>query len=261
MRSETVKKIMSILLIVLLIFAGCSENSITPEQPAEAAPPETTITTISKTTENPTEPQLNTDLFSDLNLTFAQLTEKYGKVINAGRSHHTGFWYVFKNSDYHYIWKWDDVEDSSSIWERNSDTPFDDDITKQLQGIKCREISGFSLDELFTGLQLPATIFDVEEGFKSSHISHDRTYWNLYGGRPSTIFSYKDDVAVYIATFNDVNWEDIDSNNCYLVNYLAECTCNNACKQADISPLVVFDDESYVRLYKLQNEETEKLLK
>jgi hypothetical protein len=125
-------------------------------------------------------------------LTFGELQNKYGGVVDR-RNHSGAFHFKFENSVSYYTWETD------GILNQIPDFDFENPIPPLNN--KMSAISDISIDEIFIGLELPATISDIVEKYETVHESSD---YCLVQELFFTMFVY-DDILIRVATHMDSN--------------------------------------------------------
>ena len=117
------KKVLCVLLTAFLLigFSACN-NTAKPSEPDSK--PQSSSEQSSSDSEPEVKKELNQDLLSDIGLTYSQLVEKHGKLIEAGTTG-GGVYYAFQNSPFHYAWSMDsDIEWDKATWKFDSQKTF-----------------------------------------------------------------------------------------------------------------------------------------
>jgi hypothetical protein len=271
--------IASLLVAVLLISVGCSEISEFDPN----APDRTTQTTAPVVPSEPTEPtvdvqatgtaapvvtaapsevqemRINTELLGDLGLTFEQIRERMGGLTKVTR-YQSAMVYAFENNPWHYLWAgndgswWEEFENASFVADSgyviNEHTPVPPEDEK------CLLIFDVPIREMFIGIELPATVSDIEEKYQ---ITHFESHQGQYASPFYSLFLYNDKF-VNIITNNTMN--DIisalnaisscicseDSLSEAIENQPCECIMNRIADSNTLLPHLTFDEESTVSI-------------
>jgi len=189
--------ILLLILSCVILLSACSKKETPPSPTEKATQAETaaidntqTTATTEKTSDShsqPAEPSLNTDILSDLELTYSQLVQKYGEPINAARSRGGSFWFAFEDNSATYFWSGDDSTDWDGMVEWSGDF---ETFPKPKKDAKCINIM-IDSPVLFRGITLPATVLELEEKYKITHIESDL---NMHDGTMDSCFSYEDKI-------------------------------------------------------------------
>lgn len=183
-------KLISMLLagIMLVSLAACTNDNdkpgSTPEESTKETDVQTTenVTTEENTTEeDTTDPTaklaLNTEVFSDLGLTYSQIAEKRGNLVDFNMPS-GGVAYIFENG-FGYIWSPDDIDwnpklqdgDPYPIPPKNENGEYNfNNFSLPASQAKCHAMITSSADKLFIGLAAPLCVSEVEEAYGISHV-------------------------------------------------------------------------------------------
>lgn len=178
-------KLISLLLscVILISLAACaSENpgSTSEETTRETTAAQTTEevttlddTTAEETTEDTNQLQLNSDVFSSIDLTFEQVKEKYGEatyvvILNEN------FGYYFEDGYGYYMWPWDSVDfNISSLHLEEGQSPYGTELTEipsyPNADAKCVRIGNVKAKDLFDGLSNPTKDVEIAELYNIQH--------------------------------------------------------------------------------------------
>ena len=174
------KKVLCVLLTAFLLigFSACN-NTAKPSEPDSK--PQSSSEQSSSDSEPEVKKELNQDLLSDIGLTYSQLVEKHGKLIEAGTAE-GGISYVFQNGYGCYSFlensnvEQDDRENSSSI----------ENVPKPTATAKCFYIGRIKASELFSGITFPLSLSELESTYKLDMFEHDTEpgmndyYWSTF---------------------------------------------------------------------------------
>ncbi|MCL2076946.1 MAG: hypothetical protein FWH08_00885 [Oscillospiraceae bacterium] len=177
--------------------------------------------------------EINSNLLDDLDLTYSELTEKHGELLQVGGIG-AGFWYAFENGYGHYFWSGDTGAGSQIEWnghqvlmDENGDIILES-APKPKQGEICLFIDKIPIDKMFIGLTLPTDVSGIEEAYLIAHIGSS---WNGHDDVFNSSFSYKNGI-ITISTSNAKEGIDVD----YISGVINDET------------LLIFDKESTVSI-------------
>ena len=178
-------KLISLLLscIMFVSLAACTEDpsAASDEITGETTAAQTTevITTQEETTVPVSEMTLNTDMFADIGLTYSQLVDKHGKLIEVGTAK-GGVWYNFENGFGQYFWSWEDVDwgESSPLQDEDGHILVESAPLPK-KDIQCMEIvivdavnslpaKEENLMKVFSNLTIPETFVELEDVIKQT---------------------------------------------------------------------------------------------
>lgn len=181
--------------------------------------------------------ELNSDIFDDLGLTFAQMKEKHGAPVDSGVTWKTGYWVRFDNG---FLYVFDNLDGWDGIDYENP-APLKEEAF-------CRSVS-LNMPELFPGIPNEVISSDLvsvlEREFSFRHLF---TIPNEYGGGYNTYLAYEDIVInAYTLTLPTREIE----RNCFLGNS-RECGCIFDCQPPDyiLGDYVVLDVFTYISVYR-----------
>ena len=178
------KKVLCVLLTAFLLigFSAC-DNAAKPSEPDSK--PQSSSEQSSSDSEPEVKKELNQDLLSDIGLTYSQLVEKHGKLIEAGTTG-GGVYYAFQNSPFHYAWSMDsDIEWDKATWKFDSQKNIYDleTILPPKSEAKCFYIDHIKPQDLFTDINLPTSFDELKNIYKIENINFeaepgmDDYYW------------------------------------------------------------------------------------
>ena len=189
MKTRLISAILACIMIVSLTACANEGPGKTPDESTK----DTTEaqTTENVTTEETTEPAaelaFNEDLLSDLGMTYPNIANKRGELIDFGMPS-GGVAYIFENG-FGYIWGTDDIDWDPEL--KNGD-PYP--VPPQ---VECSAIITSSADNLFLGLTDSLHISDIEEIYGISHIE---TGESGEFGNFCSVFSYEDKTIAVFTT-------------------------------------------------------------
>jgi len=185
------KSLCAILILLIALLYGCSNVNIseTPESEQPTIESQTTETLQDQSLVLPTA-EINTDLLSDIGLTYSQIREKRGKLIEAGTAQ-GGIYYVFENGYGQYFWNMELLD-----WGRELATgeafpiPRDEEgniipesAPLPKEGTVCNYMDYVVVSSLFSGTALPVKLSALKKFFgigaevASSGEIFDNFYW------------------------------------------------------------------------------------
>ena len=195
-------KLISMLLagIMLVSLAACANDNDKPGSTPEESTKETDVQTtenVTTTEEDTTEPEeaelmLNTEVFSDLGLTYSQIAEKRGKLTAAGTAK-AGVWYNFENGFGQYFWSWEDVEWDESAPPRDENNniivefaplPKDDIQCVDIAVVDTKHFlpsSEENIMKIFSGSAMPETFAELEDVIKQTPDVTNVKSWETKG--------------------------------------------------------------------------------
>lgn len=219
-----------VLIIMLLLAMLCScvstraegqSGDVGTEGPTETEPPETTEPTESGPTETePTEPttepeeplDLNQDLIADFGMSYSQLKEKHGELMDHGTAQGSVY-YIFEHGYGYYYWLIDEVYDTDNL----SNPVYDEHgiLIFALPGdqLKCTTIKRIKVKDLFNK---EFNTIDISEVKNIDGVEHLSTYKDDVATcfNYSSSFSYtgfKNEKTELILYHNDKERLDLDS--------------------------------------------------
>ena len=198
--------------------------------------------------------EINVSLIKDLTLTYSQLLEKHGALVEAGSWFGAGCtWYAFENGYGNYIWNGEnlDWQDTSEHPSRNGTLP--------KENVICNQIFEIPVQVIFPELTLPATVADIAA---IDGIIHVRSCLDQKWLDFQSFFEFWD-LTIIIHTLSTT--VEVDKNNCYASRWDMdfEYQCSNSahycvyntekCKPLDfeIADVLIFDENSTVRIFYL----------
>lgn len=206
MKTKWISAILACIMIVSLTACANEGPGKTPDESTK----DTTEaqTTENVTTEETTEPAaelaFNEDLLSDLGMTYPNIANKRGELIDFGMPS-GGVAYIFENG-FGYIWGTDDIDWDPEL--KNGDPypvpPKDENGNYDFSNfslpnpqVECSAIITSSADNLFLGLTDSLHISDIEEIYGISHIE---TGESGEFGNFCSVFSYEDKTIAVFTT-------------------------------------------------------------
>ena len=137
--------------------------------------------------------QLNTDVFSDIGLTYAQIKAKRGNLIEVS-GYEGGISYIFENGYGYYCWAYEDLESSELPTDENGNI-INDEAPLPKETVKCFFIGRVKISTLFLG---GSESINVSEIGRIENINyggvHDAAGYD--GWQYTVSFSYHDITAV-----------------------------------------------------------------
>ena len=190
MKTRLISAILACIMIVSLTACANEGPGKTPDESTK----DTTEaqTTENVTTEETTEPAaalaFNSEVLSDLGMTYPNIANKRGELIDFGMPS-GGVAYIFENG-FGYIWGTDDIDWDPEL--KNGD-PYP--VPPKDPQVECSAIITSSADNLFLGLTDSLHISEMEEIYGISHIE---TGESGEFGNFCSVFSYQDkSIAIF----------------------------------------------------------------
>lgn len=207
--------------IIFLAVAGTflfalSACDSTTGNPSSEQSTTTTQSTMAETTTTTAEDEhkLNLDVISDYGLTYSEIEEKRGKLIDVDTSG-GGVYYIFENGYGNYEWGMHDIDNIDAISNIKPDENGNmnlDNVPLPMPDVACKHIDDISIERLLLGIEFPATISDMKEFTELKYHGFD------VGGMKSDYvleFSYEDNIKILIRTDHinqDNNTDDTEDN-------------------------------------------------
>lgn len=186
--------------VFLLSLSACDSPTGNPSSEQQSTT--TTQSTMAETTTTTIEdevPKLNLDSISDYGLTYTEIEEKRGKLIDVDTSG-GGMYYVFENGYGNYEWGMHDIDNIDAISNIREDENGNrnlDDVPLPMPDVACKHISYIPIERLLLGIKFPATISDIK---RISELKYHG--FGIEGPNSDYIlgFSYEDNIRVSIGT-------------------------------------------------------------
>ena len=180
------KKVLCVLLTAFLLigFSAC-DNAAKPDEPDSK--PQSSSEQSSSDSEPEVKKELNQDLLSDIGLTYSQLVEKHGEVIEVSGAN-GGLCYRFKNGYGKYPWAFgSDIDENGGSLQSDKNGNYVVDIApKPNPQARCNCIDYVQAKDLFPGESFPVKLSELESTYKIKNINYetelgmDDYYWASY---------------------------------------------------------------------------------
>ena len=210
MKTRLVSAILACIMLVSLTACANERPGKTPDestaQTTEAQTTEnvTTEETTEETAESAAELAFNSQVLSDIGLTYPEIAQKCGELIGFGMPS-GGMAYEFENG-FGYIWSPDDIEwnpelkdgDPYPVPPKDENGNYDfSNFSLPNPQVECSAIITSSADKLFLGLTDSLRISEVEN---INGVSHIETGESGEFGNYCSVFTYEDKtIAVFTA--------------------------------------------------------------
>ncbi len=214
MKTRLISAILACIMLVSLAACVNDKPGKTPdESTAETTEAQTTENvTTEETTEETTEPAaalaLNSEVLSDLGMTYPEIAEKRGELIDFGMPS-GGMAYIFENG-FGYIWSPDDINwnpelkdgDPYPVPPKDENGNYDfSKFSLPNPQVKCYAMITSSADKLFLGLTDSLHISEFE---KINGISHIETGESGEYGNYCSVFTYQDKTIAVFTTEKEI---------------------------------------------------------